>query len=85
VCPRLTKRVEIFAYYGENCEDDATHNLDKLRHFLSVSKLKVKSKLQENEQENELLSCSVSVVENHVTFNDKFDLQPVSYVGDFEI
>jgi hypothetical protein len=55
-----------------------------LRHFLSVDKLKVKSKvLQENE--NELLSCNVSVVENNMTFNDKFDLQAVSYVGGFLI
>jgi hypothetical protein len=50
--PPATKRVQIFAYYGENCEDyDATHHLDKLRHFLSVGKLKVKSKEQENENE----------------------------------
>jgi hypothetical protein len=34
---------------------------------------------------NYLLSCNVSVVENNITFNDKFDLQPVSYVGDFLI
>jgi hypothetical protein len=70
--PPVTKRVQIFAYYGESCEDDATHYLDQLRHFLSVGKLKVKSKVQENE--NELLSCNVSVVENNITFNDKFDL-----------
>jgi hypothetical protein len=37
-----------------------------------VGKLKVKSRVQENE--NELLSCNVSVVENNITFNDKFDL-----------
>jgi Zn-dependent alcohol dehydrogenase len=34
---------------------------------------------------NYLLSCNVSVVENNITFNDKFDLQPVSCVGDFLI
>jgi hypothetical protein len=70
--------------YGENCEDDASHLLDNLRHFLSVDKLKVKSKVLE-ENENELLSCNVSVVENNMTFNDKFDLQAVSYVGGFLI
>jgi hypothetical protein len=70
--------------YGENCEDDASHLLDNLRHFLSVDKLKVKSKILE-ENENELLSCNVSVVENNMTFNDKFDLQAVSYVGGFLI
>jgi predicted aldo/keto reductase-like oxidoreductase len=43
----------------------------------------VKSKVQENE--NELLSCNISVVENNITFNNKFDLQPVSYVGDILI
>jgi hypothetical protein len=80
--PPVTKRVQIFGYYGENCEDDATNHLDNLRHFLSVGKLKVESKVQENENE---LSCNVSVVENNITFNDKFDLQPVSYVGGFLI
>jgi hypothetical protein len=39
----------------------------------------VKSKVQENE--NELLTCNVSVVEDNITFSDKFDLQAVSYVG----
>jgi hypothetical protein len=49
--PPVTKRVQIFGYYGENCEDDATNHLDNLRHFLSVGKLKVESKVQENENE----------------------------------
>jgi hypothetical protein len=84
VCPGNKKSTNICIPTIEKIvKTHATHHLDKLRHFLSVGKLKVKSKVQENE--NELLSCNGSVVENNITFNYKFNLQPVSYVGDFLI